>query len=160
MQKKNVMEKNIVEVLNVNGKIMEKGLVLNKSYDIFNLNEDVSKYERLAHTKNHFEDPYSFDSYEIEIHGYNIAIESEDGKVDSITCSESCVYNGQELIMMKIEDFLKIIKEVPTDHNIYYLSGSHQNQHVYDFDESGLQVWVWRGKIRTIIIYDTHAYEE
>ena len=157
---KNVMEKNIVEVLNVNGKIMEKGLVLNKSYDIFNLNEDVSKYERLAHTKNHFEDPHSFDSYEIEIHGYNIAIESEDGKVDSITCSESCVYNGQELIMMKIEDFLKIIKEVPTDHNIYYLSGSHQNQHVYDFDESGLQVWVWRGKIRTIIIYDTHAYEE
>ena len=27
-----------------------------------------------------------------------------------------------------------------------------QNQHVYEFDKSGLQVWVWRNKIRTVII--------
>lgn len=138
---------------------MEKGLVLNKSYDIFNLGEDISKYEKLAHAHNHFEDPcsFDFDSYEIEIHGYNITIESEDGQVVSITCSESCVYNGQELIMMKIEDFFKIIKEVPTGHDICYLPGSHQNQHVYDFDKSGLQVWVWRGKIRSVVI---STYEE
>ena len=62
---------------------MEKGLVLNKSYDIFNLGEDISKYEKLAHAHNHFEDPcsFDFDSYEIEIHGYNITIESEDGRM-------------------------------------------------------------------------------
>ena len=156
-------EKNIVEVLNVNGKIMEKGLVLNKSYDIFNLNEDVSKYERLAHTKNHFEDPYGFDSYEIEIHGYIIELWCEDGHIDSICCSESCMFEGKELINMKYDEFMNIIQEEPLKHEILYIPVKKnwgQNQHVYDFDKSGLQVWVWRGKIRTIIIYDTHAYEE
>ena len=54
--------------------------------------------------------------------------------------------------MMKFEDFLKIIKEEPSDYDICYLPNSHQNQHVYDFDKSGLQVWVWRSKIRSIVI--------
>lgn len=150
MQKGNVMAKNIVE--ETNDKVMEKGLVLNKSYDIFCIGEDISKYEKMAHAKTHFDDPNGFDSYEIEIHGYNITIESENGRIETITCSESCIYNGQELIMMKFEDFLKTIEEEPANHDIYYLPGSHQNQHVYNFDKAGLQVWVWRGKIRTIVI--------
>ncbi len=155
MLKRNFMAKNIVEETNDREVIMEKGLVLNKSYDIFYLGEDISKYEKMAHAKNHFDNPYGFDSYEIEIHGYNITLQSEEGHVDNISCSESCIYNGQDLIMMKFEDFLKIIKEKPADHDTCYLPGSHQTQHVYDFDKAGLQVWVWRGRIKTIII-DTY----
>ena len=157
MPKRNFMVKSIVE--GTNGKVMEKGLVLNKSYDIFCLGEDISKYAKMAHSKMHFNNPNGFDSYEIEIHGYNITLQSEEGHVDNICCSESCIYNGQELIMMKFDDFLRIIKEEPTAHDICYLPGSRQNQHVYDFDKAGLQVWVWRGKIRTIII-DTYEEEQ
>ena len=139
---------------------MEKGLVLNKSYDIFYLGEDISKYEKMAHTRNHYNDPDRYDDYEIEIHGYNIELWCADGHIDDICCRESCVYNGIELIRMKFEDFLNIIDEKPCSHEIYYIPCKDnwgQNQHVYVFDKSGLQVWVWRGKIRTIIIYETNS---
>ena len=63
-------------------------------------------------------------------------------------------------VMVKYEDFLNIIKEEPLNHEICYVPYKEnwgQNQHVYVFDKSGLQVWVWRGKIRTIIIYDSNT---
>ena len=137
---------------------MEKGLVLNKSYDIFYLGEEISKYEKLAHYKKLYDDPDRYDDYEIEIHGYNIELWCNKGQIECICCRESCNYKGKELIMMKFEDFLTTINEEPSDHDICYMPNSHQNQHVYDFDKSGLQVWVWRGKIRTIII-DTYEDE-
>ena len=46
---KRVMTKNIVE--EINDKEMEKGLVLNTSYDIFYLGKSISKYENLVHYK-------------------------------------------------------------------------------------------------------------
>ena len=58
------MEKNIVESINVKEVIMEKGLVLNTSYDIFYLGEDISKYEKYVRYKKHYDDPNGFDSYE------------------------------------------------------------------------------------------------
>ena len=57
MQQRNVMEKNIVEQLNDKNKQIKKGLILNTSYDIFILGEDISKYEKLAHHKNHYDNP-------------------------------------------------------------------------------------------------------
>ena len=152
MERKNVMVKNTVEALNDKWCFMEKGLVLNTSYDIFCLGEDISKYEDIAHCKNHYDDPNIYDDYEIEIHGYNIELWCENSRIESICCRESCIYKSHELLMMKIEDFLKINKEDPSDYDICYLPNSHQNQHVYDFDKSGLQVWVWRSTIRSIVI--------
>ena len=102
----------IVEALNVKEMVMKKGLVLNKSYDIFYLGEDISKYEKLAHDKNHYDDPDRYDDYEIEIHGYNIELWCADGHIDNICCRESCIYNGIELIKMNFDLFLKIIKEL------------------------------------------------
>ena len=138
---------------------MEKGLVLNESYDIFCLGENIAKYGKMAHYIKHYNDPDRYDDYEVEIHGYNIELLCNQCRVECICCRESCIYNGQELIMMKFDEFLKIIKEEPVDHDICYLPDSHQNQHVYDFDKAGLQVWVWRGKIRTIYI-DTYEDED
>ena len=157
------MAKNIVESINVKEVIMEKGLVLNTSYDIFYLGEDISKYEKYVRYKKHYDDPNGFDSYEIEIHGYKITLWSENGHIEQICCRESCIYNGEELIMMTFKDFLNRIKEEPSNYDIYYVPCKDnwgQNQHVYDFDKSGLQVWVWRGKIRSIVIYDTHDGEK
>ena len=152
------MTKNIVEKIYDNG--MGKGLVLNTSYDIFCLGKRISKYENLVHHKKIYDDPSRFDDYEIEIHGYNIELWCEDAHIVNICCRESCIFNGNELIKMKYEDFLNIIKEEPLNHEICYIPYKEnwgQNQHVYVFDKSGLQVWVWRGKIRTIIIYDSNT---
>lgn len=146
-------------------KQMETGLVLNTPYDIFFLGVDISEYEKLTHHKTHYDDgSFRYDCYEFERNGYNIELYCEDGHtIDSMCCRESCIYKGQELIMMKFEDFLNIINEEPLNHEILFVPCKDnwgQNQHVYDFDKSGLQVWVWRGKIRTIIIDNTNAYEE
>lgn len=152
------MTKNIVEKIYDKG--MEKGLVLNTSYDIFYLGKSISKYEKLVYNKNSYDDPNRFDDYKIEIHGYNIELWCEDAHIVNICCRESCIYNGNELIKMKYEDFLNIIKEEPLNHEICYVPYKEnwgQNQHVYVFDKSGLQVWVWRGRIRTIIIYDSNT---
>ena len=154
------MEKNIVEQLNDKNKQIKKGLILNTSYDIFILGEDISKYEKLAHHKNHYDNPIIYDDYEIDNHGHNVELWCEDGHIVDICCRESCIYNGMELIMMKFEDFLNTINEEPLNHEILYVPCKDnwgQNQHVYDFNKSGLQVWVWREKIRTIIICDTNA---
>lgn len=161
MQKRNVMEKNIVE--EINDKEMEKGLVLNTSYDIFYLGKSISKYDNLVHYKSQYDDPSRFDDYEIEIHGYNIELWCENDHIVNICCRESCIYNGKELIKMNFENFLSVIKEEPSNHEICYIPCKDnwgQNQHVYVFDKSGLQVWVWRGRIRTIIIYDTNSDAE
>ena len=152
------MTKNIVEKIYDKG--MDKGLVLNTSYDIFYLGKSISKYEKLVCNKNSYDDPNRFDDYEIKIHGYNIELWCEDAHIVNICCRESCIFNGNELIKMKYEDFLNIIKEEPLNHEICYVPYKEnwgQNQHVYVFDKSGLQVWVWRGKIRTIIIYDSNT---
>lgn len=149
------MAKNIVEALNDKELVMEKGLVLNTSYDIFYLGEEISKYEKYVRLKNHYNNPCGFDSYNVEIHGYSILLWSENGHVEQICCYESCIYNGEELIMMTFKDFLSRIKEEPSNHDICYVPCKDnwgQNQHVYDFDKSGLQVWVWRGKIRSVVI--------
>ena len=153
------MAKRIVEEVNEKG--MEKGLVLNTSYDIFYLGKSISKYEKLVCNKNSYDDSNRFDDYEIKIHGYYIELWCEDAHIVNICCRESCIYNGNELIKMKYEDFLNIIKEEPLNHEICYVPYKEnwgQNQHVYVFDKSGLQVWVWRGRIRTIIIYDSQCY--
>ena len=52
-EKRNVMAKNIVE--EINDKEMEKGLVLNTSYDIFYLGKSISKYDNLVHYKSQYE---------------------------------------------------------------------------------------------------------
>ena len=54
---------------------------------------------------------------------------------------------------MKYTDFLtEFSKEPDSEDNIYVLvSGKGQRQHVYDFEKDGLQVWVWRNRIRTVL---------
>ena len=86
---KRVMTKNIVE--EINDKEMEKGLVLNTSYDIFYLGKSISKYENLVHYKKKYDDPSRFDDYEIEIHGYNIELWCENDHIVNICCRESCI---------------------------------------------------------------------
>jgi len=162
MLKENVMERSIVKQTRDNNIQMQKGLTPNTSYDIFKLGDNISQYEKWIHHRSHYNDPDIYDDYEIKIHGYNIELWCNNGQIVDICCRESCIYNGIELINMKFEDFLNIIKEEPLNHDICYIpfrDNWGQNQHVYVFEKFGLQVWVWRGKIRTIVIYDTYADE-
>ena len=61
---------------------------------------------------------------------------------------------------MNFNDFLLRFKWEPSDKDMIYLSnnGKGQNQQVYEFEKEGLQIWVWRNKIRTVLIYNPQMY--
>lgn len=57
---------------------------------------------------------------------------------------------------MSFDDFVTMVGESPNDEDTVYVpqnNGKGQNQQVYDFDNLGLQLWVWRNRIRTVLIY-------
>lgn len=134
----------------------KKGLVLHVSYDDYIIGSNIKSYLNRKHWKMHTttlgeeEDSYSFEDDAVS------AWCDTDGIIHVIICNKTCIYNGVELIGMKFSDFIDIIQEQPYYHDIIYLEGKvrGQNQHVYEFDKCGLQVWTWRNRIRTIILGD------
>lgn len=59
------------------------------------------------------------------------------------------------VIGMPFEEFAKLIREKPNDLGVEYVpifEHRGQNQHCYVFEKVGLMVWVWREKIRTVIV--------
>lgn len=60
---------------------------------------------------------------------------------------------------MSFEEFLSFYKVAPDySDKIYILvNGRGQNQMVYDFDKLGLQIWVWRKKIVTVLVSNYEA---
>lgn len=133
----------------------KKGLILNKSYDDFMLGTSVTNYINRPHQIDKHDDPFTWECYIFFQNGFDIELWCENKIIKSICCNQSCIYKGKELINMNYTEFLCLIDETPLAHDIIYVlvNKNHgQNQHVYDFDKSGLQVWVWRNKIRTVII--------
>ena len=139
---------------------MEKGLILNTSYNDFILGTNVSdyfdkRYEEGEASDSPYSDTVSFDFYDDEVD-----IWCENNIIESICCTKTCIYEGVNLIGMKFDEFLNRFhfSPNPNDEDIIWLEGGDgkngQNQHVYDFDKEGLQIWVWRNKIRTVIICD------
>ncbi len=136
------------------------GLIPNISYNDFVLGSNISSYIDREHTKKTYhESTFINDSYHFIKEDIDVWCEL-DGQINSIRCSSSCIYKGVELIGLDFSKFVSIIERTPDDEDIIYLSGPNnrgQNQHVYDFDLMGLQIWVWRKRIRTVMIF---KYEE
>ena len=136
-----------------------KGLILNTSYDDFEIGSNISKYYKLTHSVDRYDIPYSWECYNYSHDGVEIELWCENKIVKNICCSQSCIYKGKELINMNFNDFLQAIEEIPESHDVIYVPTSNkrgQNQQVYDFEESGLQIWVWRNRIKTVIISNSN----
>ena len=77
-------------------------------------------------------------------------------KIDFIICDICCYWQNENLIGMTYDHFLSLIGgQCPDNEDICYVPVSRergQNQKVYNFKSIGLQVWVWRNKIKTIIV--------
>jgi len=148
------MGKNIVR--QTKGKPKNRnGLILNTSYDDFKLGNSIEEYKNNAYQIDKHDIPSPWECYNFIQNDSEIEVWCENNVIISICCNQSCIYKGHELIHMAYEDFLSLINETPSDHDICYVpinKDRGQNQHVYDFDKSGLQIWVWRNKIRTVII--------
>lgn len=130
-------------------------LIPNISYDIFILGDEIKNYSHLKsniHHYNDIDDPY--DSYFFI--NEKVTVWVKDGVIDSIRCTEHCYWLGQDLIGMKFDFFLMEYKIVPeSSQKLYVHDGAvnqGQNQVAYDFDREGLLIWVWRNKIKTVLI--------
>ncbi len=159
MPTKKVTEKNIVEIIKEDDMNSHNGLVLNTSYDDYVLGANINQYLNREHWKEHHALSDIGPDNDLFYFKEGIGVWCDpDGTINTIDCDTSCVYKGIELIGLNFSVFLEIIQEEPCDEDIIYLEGKGkrgQNQHVYDFDKSGLQVWTWRNMIRTVQIYNS-----
>lgn len=127
-------------------------LIPNTSVGNFIFGDNIKNYLHLPHSIiHHNEDELPYESYIFYELGITIWVEKY--RIDTISCIMECIWKGKNLVKMYFDDFLSICKIVPKKtENIYLLvNGRGQNQMVYDFDELGLQIWVWRKKIVTVI---------
>ena len=134
------------------------GLIPNVSYGDFVLGSNINTYLSQEHTKKMYDEvTFSNISYFFKREEINVWCDT-DGSINTIICSSYCLFHNKNLIGMKYTDFLTEFSKGPdSEDNIYVLvSGKGQRQHVYDFEKDGLQVWVWRNRIRTVLIYNAN----
>jgi len=131
-------------------------LVPNISVGPFKLGSKINRYLHLQPETTHFDhiDKKSiFDSY--DFYEYGIFLTVQKSIIRDITCKKECFWKNRNIMKMNIEEFLTIfeLKKPPKD-IVYTPAGkvNGQNQEVYDFDGYGLQIWVWRKKIVTVIV--------
>lgn len=132
-------------------------LVPNTSVSIFKLGDNIANY--LTHDyelvtteeSGDYYDTYIF--YDIPV---DIWVDSETRLIiDTIRCQISCILDNHELIGMPYSDFTRIFKVKHDNVDQLYSYGpkvNGRNYTVYDFDELGLMIWVWRDRIRTILV--------
>jgi len=137
-------------------------LMPNKSLGLFVLGENIKNYFYLPYVFKHEEfKSFSIDNYEFYGGNVEIWIRGEDNdKIWTICCNVVCYWKGKNLIGMLYENFLVLAGKYPDNKSIEYVpisSDRGQNQTVYDFDGLGLQIWVWRDRIKTVLI---SKYEE
>jgi hypothetical protein len=151
MHKENEVEKRIGEDNGMNN----YALILNKSLGEFIIGDNIEEYLRLSHTVNHIDlETYSYDSYAF----YNNTITiwtTSDNKIDTIRCESKCYFKNQNLIGIPYEKFIVLVSRQPDSESTGYVPvylGRRQKQKVYEFIALGLQIWVWRKKIKEVLI--------
>ena len=154
MHKENKSAKTIVK--EINDKAFE--FVPNVSLGIFHLGYQIKEYLNLEYTHDILSmeqyDLPDIDSYYFPKHGVEISI-NDQHQIEYITCRTVCIWNGKNIIGMLLRDFLKQYNLHPIDEegSLFYLEEPRHTQRAYDFKEDvGLQVWVWRKHIVTVII--------
>lgn len=143
--------KNIAELIKDD---METVFIPKKSIGKFAIGDRIDKflegnYDYYPKNENYSYDLYSF--YDPTIDVYT----DDKGLVDSVRCSNICTWKGQNLIGMAFSEFIALSELEPDSSEKIYLivDDKGQNQTVYEFNKLRLQVWTWRNKIVTVILY-------
>ncbi|MDD2797224.1 MAG: hypothetical protein PHV20_01385 [Bacteroidales bacterium] len=133
---------------------MEKlELIPNKSLGFFKIGDNIESYINLPHDVETRENIcFSYKSY--NFYTLNVIIWTEENIIETISCNFNCYWNNCNIIKMPFEEFCAKYNIRPDKfENIYIIVNERgQNQKVYDFDVLGLQIWVWRKKIVTVLI--------
>lgn len=122
-----------------------------KSFGPFIIGAPISQYlNKYSLKKIDFESGVHY-----ELEDPEIAIAVENGKIESINCFEECYYKGVNLIGGKFQEVSDLLQEEPFDVDELYIDILNENQKVYTYEASGLQIWVRpNGTILNVICSD------
>ena len=158
MQKENEKAKNTA--VEINAKSVRKWeYVPRKSYGPFKLGDRISKYLDMMEENFGYiyykksKRPGAFHDYDIRSLGISLWVRY--GVIRVIRFEKRFMFRGYNLIKMDYSRFIEIFNVVPDDID-YKLPVEQKNgrckwQDVYDFDCLGLQLWVWRDRIVTVL---------
>lgn len=167
MDKKNIEEKNIVEGVKDRTCVTVyplKGIIVHTNIEDkeFKLGEDIDKYKSLKYNYqpkllSSSGEALDFDSYALDDYPITLWVDDESGKeiVYMIDCNKTCSWQGKELIGMPYEDFLTNFHIIPDSIDKQWTSGPFKNDRNYDiyrFYCLGIELWVWRKRIRSVLI--------
>lgn len=92
------------------------------------------------------------DTFSLDDIGISLYVESSNQIIESINCSESCLYRGRNIIGMTINEFIVHAE------TFYYeepdcldFDEDDIPQYVYEFEDIGLQVWTKHNRIVNVI---------
>ena len=152
MQKEKKKGKNIVEL--INDKSKEK-LMPCFSYGVFKFGKKIKTYLAILE-KIGYEYHKSKIFHEYLLPSIGIELWVRYGVINSIYLDKHCFYKGYNLIKMEYSRFQELFHLVPDKEDVlpvYQPNGRFKHETVYDFDGLGLQIWIWRGRIVTVIAY-------
>lgn len=150
MQRKKNPGKNIVE------SIKDNTLIPNVSLGQFVLGNNISDYlknDTYIYEENpNKQDGYGFDSFYFVNQGLEVWTDNK-GTIKCIKSTRVCYWKNVNIVGLPYKKFLSKFDLKPDSEDICYFSeGKMKTQHVYDFDSIGMQLWVWYGIVRTVIV--------
>lgn len=150
MQRKKNLGKNIAEPIKNNT------LVPNVSLGQFVLGNSIRKYltyDTYVYEENpHKQDGYGFDSFYFVNQELDVWTDNR-GTIKCIKSTHVCYWKDVNIVGLPYKNFLSKFDLKPDSEDIcYFPEGKMKTQHVYDLDSIGMQVWVWYGIIRTVIV--------
>lgn len=135
----------------------------NNTEVLFKLGSDIRAYKFFNYKyfpKTIEEDGICYDGDRYEYTEFSMSVwtdyESGDRYIDLINCEKTCIWQGQEIIGMLYDDFIKQFQITPDNIDKEWLRGlsttNGRNYDIYTFDSLGISLWVWRKRIREIMI--------
>lgn len=113
------------------------------------------KIELYANRHHEYSDEINGDVYEAyTFSDVPVTAYVELGLIESIRCTEECIWNGTNIIGLTYEEFKKLYSNDPDaieSLSVMQENGLDQEQEAYDYDELGIQLWVYENKIVTVM---------
>ena len=131
-----------------------------QSVGIFKFDDDITNYQQAL--SNWYLTPkneYGVEHYHLNDDSRMISIRH--GKIGSIFCYETLIYQGVNLIGLTIDEFKNITQSdyVGTPEEIDFEDDGY-SQTIYNFDDIGARAWVKKNKIVTIIVAGKESYSD
>ena len=125
-------------------------LVPLKKVGVFIFNDDIRNYSDYGLKIERSLDKTGWDTYRLEKDG--VIIHTENNLIVSIACYNYCYLKNQNVINMKVGDFVNLNKVYPdlNQTDTIFLNEEEYPHIVYEFETLGMQIWVKKGVIDTV----------